>query len=605
MDQDKKLAASPARAPLPAAPLPTKMPRSIISKETTVGMAVAGVFIALVAGVVVTKTLMKGHDASPEQGTIAQTPEQAAPKPAPAAAPQLSFVQPSAPAPAAPPVIGDLTLRPAGAQVGTTNPSPPAPPILTVGAEDVPRIDIPSTPSTGAKPNSDMATPALPDMGPADLSNLKIPVTSAAPADLSNPMPPVAPEFKRDDAAKPSLTLPAEKPMGPGDTSSLIISPDASQGSTKPATPAPAVKPPLPEDLSSLVIPGQPPAAPGVASPAPAEPAPAPKTPANKDVFTANPMREPAPVPIVVPGSSDDPNKPVVKNPVIQIGGSEPKKEPAAPPPPDLIPNEPLIVAPKEPALPLKKDEPGPDKLPLAPLPPASTGSSDVPLVPAPLPKNDALPEIKVVPAPMSEPLPKKDLTPAPPSMNVEPIPAKNDSAPTPVPSATGTSTPKANVPAAVLTPTPVDSKTAVDTKKDGDFDEDQHTQKPNESFRSISKQYYNSDAYATALQRYNDEHPNQAGYVRIPPIWLLEKKYAGDIASGATRTVNFTQPQPAVTPRNDAVYTVSDNGEMLADIALKQLGSESAWQNIWRLNPQLNPAKAVPGGTRLVMPPR
>ena len=151
-------------------------------------------------------------------------------------------------------------------------------------------------------------------------------------------------------------------------------------------------------------------------------------------------------------------------------------------------------------------------------------------------------------------------------------------------------------------TPIPIERANAV--KKDGEYDEDMHSIKPNETYRAISKQYFNSEAYAAALQRYNRDHPGQADYVRIPPIWVLEKKYASDVNASPTRPVGYNPPPVAdVTPRNDPAYTVGDNGEMLADIAKKSLGSEDAWKRIWDLNPQLNPAKMIPGGTRLKMP--
>ena len=52
-----------------------------------------------------------------------------------------------------------------------------------------------------------------------------------------------------------------------------------------------------------------------------------------------------------------------------------------------------------------------------------------------------------------------------------------------------------------------------------------------------------------------------------------------------------------------ESVYTVAENGEMLAEIARKSLGSEDQWKRIWDANPQINPAKMIPGGTRLRLP--
>jgi len=148
-------------------------------------------------------------------------------------------------------------------------------------------------------------------------------------------------------------------------------------------------------------------------------------------------------------------------------------------------------------------------------------------------------------------------------------------------------------------------------SKQQNNYDEDLYSHKPNESFGSISKQFYNSDAYASALQRYNNDHPaTNAGYVRIPPIWVLEKSYSGDIGSATTasRPVNYVPPAVPAAPipgSAEPFYTVAENGEMLGDIARKTLGNDDTrtWQRIVDLNPQLNAAKLIPGGTRLRMP--
>ncbi len=137
------------------------------------------------------------------------------------------------------------------------------------------------------------------------------------------------------------------------------------------------------------------------------------------------------------------------------------------------------------------------------------------------------------------------------------------------------------------------------------DYDEDLHSQKPKDSYRSISKQYYNSDAYASALRHYNLDHPGRADYVRIPPIWVLEKRYSPDLANTTpARAVNYSPPPAVETSlRPNQYYTVSENGEMLADIARKALGNENAWKRIWDFNSQINPARLIPGGTRLRLP--
>jgi hypothetical protein len=273
----------------------------------------------------------------------------------------------------------------------------------------------------------------------------------------------------------------------------------------------------------------------------------------------------------------DDP--PVVKNTVIRINGNEIKKEatpkieaPKIPdPPPEIDP--PLVVDPpmtkKEPA---KKDPPDVDP-PLVIDPPMTRKDSR---------DNDPPP---VIDPPMTKKEPaKKDPPAMDPPLVIDPPMTRKD-------------------------PPTIDIELKVPPRKvdapanNNEYDEDLHPFKRDENYRTISKQYYNSDAYALALQRYNREHPGQAEYVRVPPIWVLEKKYASDIAATSARSTSNAPPLSVDPTRNEQIYTVNDNGEMLADVAKKTLGSEEAWKRIWDMNAQLNPAKMVPGGTRLRLP--
>lgn len=243
-----------------------------------------------------------------------------------------------------------------------------------------------------------------------------------------------------------------------------------------------------------------------------------------------------------------EPMKPEGKNPTLRMG-DEPKKDP----PPIIVPSEtnnaPIVID-----LPVKKD--APRKI--------DTPKKDEPL--------------RIEPTLVIEPSVKKDgkvvLDPA----------SKND-----VPQ--------------VIELNPKRDSPIVRPMKDTEYDEDLHSLKQNESYRSLSKQYYNSEAYAVALQRYNRDHPGQADYVRLPPIWVLEKKYASDVSANPAQAVKYSPPPPDASPRNQPIYTVLENGEMLAEIAKRTLGNEDAWKRIWDLNPQLNPAKTIPGGTRLQMP--
>ena len=317
-----------------------------------------------------------------------------------------------------------------------------------------------------------------------------------------------------------------------------------------------------------------------------------PAVPPRRDDFSSIPKKNPV-LRIQVPA-------PIAVEPVVRVDNREPKKE--GPPtvvqpldatpaiqPPDAPPALEFPEPMKE--IPVKKE---PLKKIVVPAPP----TIDL-LSPDILEKKDVLPGI-------DQPLAPPKLEVAPPKIEI--APPKLEAAPlrfeAPAPKIEVAS-PKTELvaPAEIsLGATKVDA-----AKQDANFDEDFHSPKPNETYRSLSKQYYNSEAYSVALQRYNKDHPGQADNIRLPPIWVLEKKYAADVTggNGSARSVNYTAAPAAVeaAPSNSPVYTVHDNGEMLAEVAKRALGTEDAWKRIWDLNPQINPAKTIPGGTRLRLP--
>ncbi|MCE9534230.1 MAG: hypothetical protein K8T89_24385 [Planctomycetes bacterium] len=511
MDQDKKPAVSttpantPPALPTPApAPVPTPTATSstrkkfALSRETKLGLVVAGSFLALAGGVMGVKSYFhKGPEAKQEEVAVVEpkTPERWQ-------SPKTLTLQPDRL-----PIVDHTTIQ-----------DIQLPPIQPVGAE-IPKIPEPEVPVI-VLPMDPMKTgttvivpPAESLVIPSEPIKKELPPVTFQPADDLAPPPP--PRLKDDfSAPKKQANIKDEAPKPVPDPIDL--------------PPVIEIKPPVPEvKLPAIEI--------------------------KPPTIEFKPPESEVKPPVI------DPLKPEVKNPVIRIGVGEP---PAVEPPPAIDP--PMV----------KKEAP-----PLVVDPPMVKKEAPPLVVDPPMVKKEAPPLV------VDPPMVKKE---APPMVEAPPIrlepaiefaPKKED--------------PVIGVPA---------PKTEV--RKDTEYDEDLHSIKPNETYKAISKTYYNSDAYAIALQRYNRDHPGQADYVRIPPIWLLEKKYTADIATTGTRAVNFSAP-PAVeaAPQNQAVYTVADNGEMLADIARKQLGSEESWKRIWELNPQVNPAKMLPGGTRLRMP--
>jgi hypothetical protein len=172
---------------------------------------------------------------------------------------------------------------------------------------------------------------------------------------------------------------------------------------------------------------------------------------------------------------------------------------------------------------------------------------------------------------------------------------------------------PKAEGPAQPLSPPPA-------MRQDGGYDEDLHRTSGNETYQSISRRYYEDDTYAAALQQYNRDNPAGSGYIRIPPIEVLMKRYPNATPKGAGRSPSTgvspaslnipaerdSGDKSAASPVRDyPVYTVADNGETLRDIAQKTLGNADYWRTIYELNISVNPNEKLAGGTRLRLPPQ
>lgn len=168
------------------------------------------------------------------------------------------------------------------------------------------------------------------------------------------------------------------------------------------------------------------------------------------------------------------------------------------------------------------------------------------------------------------------------------------------------------------------------EAKVDGYFT-DLHPWQPNDSFAAISQRYYLDEGYAAALAAYNRDHPADlergsadpsrmmlGQKVGVPPIWVLRKKYpnlvpapgaileAKPSANVGVPTAPVANPSVAptmLTSRSAVIYTVSEPGEMLRDIARKTLGNGEQWRVIYDMNRSINPAERIPGGTRLRLP--
>jgi hypothetical protein len=222
------------------------------------------------------------------------------------------------------------------------------------------------------------------------------------------------------------------------------------------------------------------------------------------------------------------------------------------------------------------------------------------------------------VPAPMSEFKPTRiepSAVPVPEMRSVTPDPTVS------VPAIGAKSPP---TPVAPVNPT-IPASVSKGTPSIESYDEDLHQLSFNdakdektrrEAFRGICRKYFEDEGFADALYLYNRENPTGNGYVRVPPIEVLTKKFPNQVPRGSVKTVaNSVSPsreEPVVAPvsfanpvRDLPIYTVEGNGETLREIARKQLGNEGYWQALQDLNISVNPNEKIPAGTRLRLPRR
>jgi hypothetical protein len=174
-------------------------------------------------------------------------------------------------------------------------------------------------------------------------------------------------------------------------------------------------------------------------------------------------------------------------------------------------------------------------------------------------------------------------------------------------------------------------------------YDENTHICKANDTFRTISQEWYQTDRYERALLLFNRNHPLASDALRqepptlragqpiyIPPKRILTKYYEGPpddstpiapLASpparlldrsdgaGSTPPANSYLAPPSISvrplppPGSVPLYQVHDGGEMLREIARHTLGDADRWIDIFRLNPRVDPRELVPSGCQLRLP--
>ncbi|HEX5272748.1 MAG TPA: hypothetical protein VFW33_19760 [Gemmataceae bacterium] len=142
-------------------------------------------------------------------------------------------------------------------------------------------------------------------------------------------------------------------------------------------------------------------------------------------------------------------------------------------------------------------------------------------------------------------------------------------------------------------------------------YTEESYVTAAGDTFRSISKAKYGTEAYGQALYLFNRSHPlagdellqsdalRPKQTVYVPPHEILDSRYAG--AAGAT--VDSTSRRADVAPAPARGYRVAAGGEKVYDIARNLLGDGNRWVEIQKLNPGWNWEVPLPPGVTLQVP--
>ncbi len=453
---------------------------------------------------------------------------------------------------------------------------------LMFPAKDEPRPTVPVQTQSWADKQSNTPVPAPP--GAAAQPEVKQaggtfpPIPDASGAPLSPGGGPPA-------GLRPTIIAPAPytaPPPGHGyDTAKPPPPPGYEYGDPSKRVPPPALDYP-----SVPVVPASGTFAPPVGPAAPATPTlPLPALPTLPGGMTT-PVALPAPPP-VAPGVAPSVAPPAMDfGPLVPTAPATPTPKGPIKEPDSLFPG----VAPAGPGAPALPPLPTPGTGGLPPLPAAPMGPAISVVPPAVVPENKppgAFPSIDAPPKPSLEP---------------------------PV----GMGTPTAfTKPGGTTEVKPVPPEFAPKTG----FDVDLHDPKANDSYESISLEWYNDRRYAAALRAFNQNKPLQGGHaVDVPPIHILKRRFPAQ-AGGAVTPVGGAGAVPSATPqwapvgdKPDAparavgagrgAYVVPPGGMTMKAVARLTLGNEQRWRDIYDLNSNLRPDDVLPPGTELKLPP-
>ena len=608
-----------------------------MTRETKVGLVVAGSFLCLVCIVVASK-IRRGDEPTPGTEEPSSFAENSSKPPQPP--------QPD-PKKESPKKHGENNVTTGTISPDSNSGAPKNAPDLKIhsqpgdaAAEKQRQLELllaqNAPPAASPAPPALPSAPATPPLPP--LNAITSPTTPVLPASGNTGIVDLPPPAQ-------SATMPSPNPFSLTDVPTPVPLP----------VPAPSKKeresglPPVSKQGAPDALPGLP----GLPSNPSVEVAQLPP-PVKSDVRLQDPPPLPAPVGPSVPRDNFPNGNDAPPPPLGPVPSKDGKKEQQPPPfgPPPVIPPTPA-----------RSEAPG------LQLPPPKQNNVPPPPVPGIAPPPTPAPSIAPAPTPGIVPLPTPGFAPPPtpgfappPTPGFAPTPAPTPgfapppgNTPTPPPNFTPTPVPSIppqnlpNLPPITIGPqnppqpqTPTLPKITIGSPPAVQITDPDvvRVAQGQTNFAQLSVQFYNTDKYADALLAYNQAHAgavtNGAAFalnpprldpgqqVLKPPFSLLERDYP-QLIRGVAPTptpqpiappppgVNLSRPSPIpsnLTPVSNPpagsgrTYVVqAASGERLRDIAETQLGDATRWTQIYRLNPTYQPQFPIPAGTKLQLP--
>jgi phage tail protein X len=146
-------------------------------------------------------------------------------------------------------------------------------------------------------------------------------------------------------------------------------------------------------------------------------------------------------------------------------------------------------------------------------------------------------------------------------------------------------------------------------------WDEETYRARQGDTFESVSKLKYGSEAYGQALRLFNRNHPQTGDGVRfdqplpagqpvyIPPAEVLRRRHGNVIPESAAPRADAGPVEGGTAAPALKAYRVGGGGESMWKVAERALGNGERWPEIYKLNPGYASERPIPAGTQLKLP--